>query len=177
MRRPIPDWKETSMIAASFNHRRLALAGLVFLGLSGFAAMAQAGECPADQVVANGKGQQAGGSIPLGVTDTVLGKIDLASLVTGLEGRELRLRQLVVEPGGTVPWHSHDDRPAIIYVLAGTITEFRSTCAVPIEHKAGDVVAETRGTSHWWKNQGQQTVKLTSSDLFHPMDPADAHMM
>ena len=54
----------------------------------------------------------------------------------------LRLRKLVVQPGGVVPWHEHAARPANILVAEGSITEYRSTCKVPIEHKAGDVTAE-----------------------------------
>ena len=30
---------------------------------------------------------------------------------------------LVVQPGGIVPWHSHADRPALIYVVSGEIVE------------------------------------------------------
>jgi quercetin dioxygenase-like cupin family protein len=41
-----------------------------------------------------------------------------------------------------VPWHSHEDRPALIYVVSGTIFEYASNCAVPIEHKTGEVSVE-----------------------------------
>jgi quercetin dioxygenase-like cupin family protein len=34
----------------------------------------------------------------------------------------------------------------------------------PITHKAGDVVAEIE-ISHWWKNLGDKTVVLLSTDL------------
>ena len=59
-----------------------------------------------------------------------------------------------------MPWHSHADRPAIIYIIEGEIVEYASNCAVPIVHKAGDVVAETPEVSHWWKNLGDKTVVL-----------------
>ena len=36
---------------------------------------------------------------------------------------------------------------------------------MPIEHKAGDVVAETSQVSHWWKSLGDKTVVLISADL------------
>ena len=49
------------------------------------------------------------------------------------------MRRLAIKPGGVVPWHSHDDRPALIYVVVGEITEYASNCAVPIVHKAGEV--------------------------------------
>jgi len=66
---------------------------------------------------------------------------------------------------GIVPWHSHADRPAIIYIVEGEIVEYASNCAVPIVHKAGDVVAETPEVSHRWKNLGNKTVVLLSADL------------
>ena len=69
-----------------------------------------------------------------------------------LADRQMRVRQLVIEPDGIVPWHSHGDRPALIYVVEGEIDEYASNCAVPIVHKAGDVARETHDVSHWWKN-------------------------
>jgi quercetin dioxygenase-like cupin family protein len=101
------------------------------------------------------------------VKDTVLSAIDLSQEPANIAGRTLRLRKLVVQPGGVVPWHSHGDRPAVIYILNGTITEYASNCAVPIVHKAGDVARETSATSHWWKNTGRSAVILLSADVLH----------
>ena len=68
-----------------------------------------------------------------------------------------------------------DKEPAAVNV-SGEITEYASTCAVPIVHRAGEVATETHATSHWWKNLGQETVVLLSADLF-PIAAADHHMM
>jgi quercetin dioxygenase-like cupin family protein len=92
-----------------------------------------------------------------------------------LGNRRLRIRKLVIQPGGIVPWHSHADRPALIYVVEGSITEYSSNCAVPIEHKAGDVSREFGGLSHWWKNNSKKPVVLLSSDIIHDKD--DQHTM
>jgi quercetin dioxygenase-like cupin family protein len=92
-----------------------------------------------------------------------------------LAGYQFRTRQLVIEPGGEVPWHSHAERPAMIYILKGNITEFKSTCAVPIVHKAGDLAVETHEVSHWWRNTGKETVIILSFDLFH--EAQDPHML
>ena len=99
--------------------------------------------------------------------------IDLTQEPVNID-RKFRLRRLEVQPGGVVPWHSHGERPAIIYIVSGAITEYRSTCAVPIEHKAGEVTAETKGVSHWWKNNSSETAVLLSSDLL--ADPSDKNM-
>ena len=133
---------------------------------------AMAGQCPADKMMA---GATKPDSTPAkGVSDNVLASIDLAQEPAQIHGRLLRLRKLTVEPGGVVPWHSHGDRPAIIYIVTGEITEYASNCAGPLIHKAGDVARETHATSHWWKNTGTETVVLLSADLLR--DAADHNM-
>jgi quercetin dioxygenase-like cupin family protein len=103
--------------------------------------------------------------MPKDVTDTELSSLGLGDQIHGLDGRRLRLRRLVIQPGGVVPWHSHADRPALIMTLSGTITEYRSTCAVGIEHPAGDVAREQTGYSHWWKNNGTTDAVLIAADI------------
>ncbi len=136
---------------------------------------ATAGECPANKVVADGMGQKSGATKPKGLTDKVQARIDLINEPVMLKDHALRLRRLVVQPGGVVPWHTHTDRPAIIYIISGKIIEYRSTCTVPIVHRAGESVTETKGRSHWWKNTGKKTVVLLSADVFHDKD--DPHTM
>jgi quercetin dioxygenase-like cupin family protein len=101
-----------------------------------------------------------------GVTDTVVNSIDVSKEPAHVDGRLLRLRKLVVQPGGVVPWHSHHDRPAIIVITKGTIIEYASNCSVPIVHGPGDVSTETSTTAHWWRNETKSTVELYSADLF-----------
>jgi quercetin dioxygenase-like cupin family protein len=112
---------------------------------------------------------------PSGVTDTVIASIDLAGLGGGFDGNKMRMRKLVVQPGGIVPWHSHSGRPANIYIISGSITEYRSSCSVPIEHKAGDVTAEFGPFSHWWKNNTKRPAVLISADVLPPgMKPEES---
>jgi quercetin dioxygenase-like cupin family protein len=151
--------------------RAVALAGLI-VGASVLASTAFAGECPAGAVKPNARDPVT--FQPVGVTDTTLGSIDLGREMVGAKDHELRFRKLTVAPGGIVPWHSHDDRPALIYVAEGEIMEYASNCAQPIVHKAGDIRPETRGTSHWWKNLGDKTVVLYVGDVLH--DQSDHNM-
>jgi quercetin dioxygenase-like cupin family protein len=137
-----------------------------------FATAAFAGECPADAKKSNAR--EAVDMKPVGVTDTVIAMIDVAKEPAKIEDRKFRMRKLTIEPGGVVPWHSHGERPAIIYIVEGQIEEYASNCAVPIVHKAGEVVAETKDVSHWWKNLGDKTVVLLSADLLN--DPTDKNM-
>ena len=75
---------------------------------------------------------------------------------------------------GVVSWHSHGDRPAIIYIAEGEIVEYASNCSEPIVHQAGEIRPETSGTSHWWQNHGSKTVVLFVGDVLH--DKADHNM-
>jgi len=153
--------------------RSLAMASVVAGATMISATAAMAGECPADKVVADGKGQPMGPTEPKDVSDHVLATIDLAKEKVALDNHQFRMRQLEIKPGGIVPWHSHADRPALIYVVAGEVTEYASTCAVPIVHKAGEVSVDS-GRSHWWKNTGKKMVVLISADILH--DPNDSNM-
>jgi quercetin dioxygenase-like cupin family protein len=157
--------------------KRIALAGLVAAGFTAGATTAFAGECPADQRRPDGSGQKPGATAPKDVTDVVIASTDLSKEKVALKDRLFRARRLDIEPGGIVPWHSHDNRPAMIYVLQGTIVEYASTCAVPIVHRPGDVSPERIGTSHWWKNTGNETVVLIVSDIFPVEDKANEKMM
>jgi len=152
---------------------KFSLCGLATVALIAFSSPVFAGECPADKVKADAI--TAGETAPLGVTDEVLAQIDLAQESIAAEGRHFRLRQLVIQPGGIVPWHSHGDRPALIYVVAGEILEFNSSCEVPIVHQAGEVATETHVTAHWWKNNSNRPVVLLSADILH--EAGDAHTM
>lgn len=150
-----------------------AAAAVGALALS-FAGTASAGECPADQVRPGAT--PPGAMAPKDVTDTVVSTVKLDGY--GIPGRELRMRRLEIKKGGVVPWHEHGQRPANIYIQSGTVTEYRSNCAVPIVHKAGDVVPEMGDIAHWWKNTGRTTAVLYSADILPPPEAkADEKVM
>ena len=157
--------------------RRVAVAALATSAISVLAPFAHAGECPADKHVADGQGQKPGPTMPKDVTDVVRSSTDLSKEPLALQGRLFRLRQLEMKPGGIVPWHSHNERPAMIYIVSGEVVEYASNCAVPITHKAGDVAPEKNGTSHWWKNTGTKPAVLISVDLFPAEMKMDPHEM
>ena len=147
---------------------RSKYAACAAFALATLAGAAVAGECPADKVgVDVTKPGSPEATTPKGVTDTILSAIDLAKAASQFAGYLIRIRKLTVEPGGVVPWHSHGERPSNIYIISGAITEYRSTCAVPIEHKAGEVVPEFGAISHWWRNNTKEPMVLLSADLFH----------
>jgi quercetin dioxygenase-like cupin family protein len=100
-----------------------------------------------------------------GIVDKTIASVEIDKEPFNIDGRLFRMRTLTVEPGTIVPWHSHADRPAIMYVIKGEITEYASNCAAPVTYKPGDYVAEGPGLAHWWQNHGDETVMLVSADL------------
>ena len=148
--------------------------GIAALALAATVNFAQAGECPAGKM--KDDALTTGEMMPKKVTDEILSSIDLSPKGDAFKGEALRLRKLVIQPGGIVPWHDHKARPANIYIVSGTVTEHRSNCEVPIVHKAGDTVAEFGNFSHWWKNTGNKPAVLLSADVFHS-GMMDDHMM
>jgi quercetin dioxygenase-like cupin family protein len=163
------------MNAADKFKRRLAATGLGAIAALAFSGLAVAGECPADKVKEGAV--TSGETMPVGVTDEVIASVDLTPKGGAFEGQLLRMRKLTIAPGGVVPWHEHSVRPANIYVLSGTIEEYRANCQVAIVHKTGEVASEFgTGFAHWWKNTSSEPVVLLSADIFQ-MAKKDDHMM
>ena len=62
-----------------------------------------------------------------GVTAALLATVDLGPEIEGMTGRELRMRMFTFEPGAVFgPVHDHIDRPGVVYILQGTITDHRN---------------------------------------------------
>lgn len=88
-----------------------------------------------------------------GVTVTPLAVVDLGPEIEGMEGRQLRMRMVTIEPGGVFgPLHDHVDRPGTVYILQGTITDHRN--GVATEYGPGVGWPEDRHTCHWLENRG-----------------------
>jgi quercetin dioxygenase-like cupin family protein len=68
--------------------------------------------------------------------------------------RAVRMRRLVIEPGGVIAWHAHDQVQGMALIVAGEMTEIRNSCMDPIRYRAGDVAIEDAQTAHGWRNDG-----------------------
>jgi quercetin dioxygenase-like cupin family protein len=108
--------------------------------------------------------QQAVPTENKGVTITLLAAVDLGPEIPGMQGRQLRLRILTVEPGGVVGVHSHKDRPGAAYVLKGTVTEHRGDVAKDLS--AGSGWAEDGNVTHWVENKGIIPAVIIVTDIF-----------
>ncbi len=155
--------------------KKIAVGGIAVAAVLAFSGLASAGECPKDKMMAGAV--TSGETMPKNVTDTLIASIDLSPKGGDFKDNALRLRRLVIAPGGVVPWHDHKVRPATIYILSGEVTEHRSTCGVPIAHKAGDVIAEFgEDLAHWWENTGSAEAVLLSADILPPQMKTDGMM-
>ncbi len=99
-----------------------------------------------------------------GVAIDVLATVDLAREMEGMAGRQLRMRLVTIEPGGTFgPVHDHVGRPGVVYVLAGTITDHRD--GVETDYGPGVGWPEDRDTRHWLENRGAIPAVEISVDI------------
>jgi len=100
-----------------------------------------------------------------GVTVKQLAAVDLGPEIEGMAGRQLRMRMVTIEPGGVIgPIHNHIDRPGVVYILQGTITDHRN--GVAREYGPGLGWPEDRNTTHWLDNRGTTTAVEISVDIF-----------
>jgi quercetin dioxygenase-like cupin family protein len=99
-----------------------------------------------------------------GVTSEVLATVDLGPEIEGMAGRELRMRMVTIEPGGVFgPIHDHVDRPGLVYILQGTITDHRDGAAT--DYGPGVGWPEDRNTTHWLENRGSTPAVEISVDI------------
>ena len=99
-----------------------------------------------------------------GVTVKLLAALDLGPEIEGMAGRQLRMRIVTIEPGGVFgPIHDHRDRPGMVYILQGTITDYRD--GVAKEYGPGVGWPEDRNTTHWLENRGTMPAMEISVDI------------
>jgi quercetin dioxygenase-like cupin family protein len=99
-----------------------------------------------------------------GVTVELLTTVDLGPEIRGMDGRQLRMRKVTIEPGGVFgPIHDHIGRPGTVYVLQGTITDHRNGIAT--EYGPGVGWPEDRNTLHWLENRGPVPAVEISVDV------------
>lgn len=108
--------------------------------------------------------QQAPPTDTKGMKSTVVASIDLGPEIEGMQGRQLRMRVLTFEPGGHVGLHNHKDRPTVVRVLQGTLTNHRQG-ASSIEVQEGQSFAEGKDSTHWVENRGTKPVTLVVVDI------------
>lgn len=132
--------------AASYMKR--VLVGVVMVGLAG--QLHAAGQKPEKTQGLEG-------------TTTAIEEFPLAAQIPAMAGYALRGRRITIVPGGAITEHSHAERPGIVYIVEGTMTEHRGDVARVV--KAGDSWPEDAGTVHWFENTGDKPCVIWSVDL------------
>jgi quercetin dioxygenase-like cupin family protein len=99
-----------------------------------------------------------------GVTAEFLTTLDLGLEIEGMAGRQLRMRMFTFEPGAVFgPIHDHKDRPGVVYILQGTITDHRE--GVAADYGPGVGWPEDGNTTHWLENRGAVPAVEISVDI------------
>jgi quercetin dioxygenase-like cupin family protein len=65
----------------------------------------------------------------------------------------MRMRKITLQPGGIIGLHSHNDRPAVSYLLSGEMT-YRQTGKPDVVLHPGEGFANGKATTHWGENRG-----------------------
>jgi quercetin dioxygenase-like cupin family protein len=99
-----------------------------------------------------------------GVTIELLSTVDLGREIDGMDGLQLRMRRVTIEPGGVFgPVHDHKGRPGIVFVLQGRITDHRN--GVATVYGPGVGWPEDKDTLHWLENTGPEPAVEISVDI------------
>lgn len=109
--------------------------------------------------------QQSGPKDRVGYKSTGKQAVDLGPEIAGMEGRQLRMRMITLQPGGHTPVHSHKNRPAVVYFLQGTDTVTFGDGTKKV-FRAGDTSFADANTVHWHGNNGTEPVILVAVDVF-----------
>jgi quercetin dioxygenase-like cupin family protein len=112
-------------------------------------------------------GQNTAPTETKGVTVGPPTALDLSGEIDGVAGRQLRMRTVTIEPGGVVSLHTHNGRPAVAFVLQGTLTEHRESGEV-FERHEGESWGEGKEVTHWAENKGDGPVVVLAADVFKP---------
>ena len=82
----------------------------------------------------------------------------------GMAGRRFRMRMFTFEPGAVFgPIHDHLERPGLVYIMRGTITDHRD--GVATEYGPGLGWPEDKTTVHWLENKGTVSAVEISVDI------------
>lgn len=100
----------------------------------------------------------------VGVSGKELAAIKLPPGFDTSKGRTLRMREVTIMPGGTLPMHGHTERPSVSYVLKGTLTEWIDGEAESRTIAAGQSYA-THLKGHALQNRGEVPVTFIEIDL------------
>lgn len=89
--------------------------------------------------------------------------LELGEQIPALEGYQVRVRTVTMEPGGLVKKHGHETRPGAFYLIKGHVTDIRGDQKIKV--KPGQVILEDHDTDHWVINNGKEDAVLFVFDI------------
>jgi quercetin dioxygenase-like cupin family protein len=109
---------------------------------------------------------------------TPLNHIQISEITSPADGapirdRKMRLRRLDVFPGGVIGLHDHSNRPAILFVLKGSMTVHEDKSDSPIVVNEGESVREVGVMHYAVNNSDKDPLSLLTFDLLDDGAPAD----
>lgn len=87
-----------------------------------------------------------------GLSADHLRSLPLTGEIDSAKGRPLRMRKIMLLPGGVIGLHSHKNQPTVSYLLQGEVT-YHQEGKVPVVVRAGDAIAEGKDATHWVENR------------------------
>jgi quercetin dioxygenase-like cupin family protein len=93
-----------------------------------------------------------------GFEDVELRSIDLDSEIDTVKGYKLRMRRLILQPGGVIGLHNHKGRPTVSYLLKGTLVS-RSPGNPDLVISPGGGHTVGMADNHWVQNRGTETAE------------------
>ncbi|MGH8992683.1 MAG: cupin domain-containing protein, partial [Acidimicrobiia bacterium] len=112
---------------------------------------------------------EAAGPAPV-VTNLVRAKISAPFTVPETATSDVMMQTVVIEPGGTVGWHSHAT-PTFVAVKSGAVTFFHATAAgcSSQSYAAGQGYVEPVGDAHMARNDSTTPAELYATYLAVPV--------
>ena len=138
---------------ANVSEQGTALSGLAL------AQNARVRECPPERTQAGARSEGFGATSGVTVEDVAV------TALAGDPARALRLRRIVVQPGGVIAWHDHAAVQGMALLATGEMVELRNTCLDPIAYRAGDIAREDAETAHSWRNESDSVAVVLVSHV------------
>lgn len=120
---------------------------------------ARARACPPERTQAGARSEGFGATSGVTVEDVAV------TALAGDPARVLRLRRIVVQPGGVIAWHDHAAVQGMALLTTGEMVELRNTCLDPIVYRAGDIAREDAETAHSWRNESDSVAVVLVSHV------------
>jgi len=95
----------------------------------------------------------------------VIGTVSLDGEFDSSDGLMIRVRELIINPGGVVAVHQHTNRPGAAYIIEGELVEHRSSEPGPVLKTAGSTAMERSGVIHWWENESDAPARALVVDI------------